>query len=411
MKKVLTIAFAALLLVAFTAPAMAKTTIGGILFTDFYYYKQSEENVAGGINKSIGQTTAGIDSSTQTVIEVPSISRLRIRWTNEDNVGMYYETGVHGGNGSAASGMRHFYGWWDITPSFRLMAGHSTTPFSVLNPSQLIGTHAGTASGFGTDLHVIGIGYGEFYSGRFPQVRIEWKYPNDMGRLAVALVNGHAGTVFPTGGTENSVIPRIDIGSPLYFKNFKLYPSLFYERVSFDTNVAGIDDSYDAWGLNLGGTFGIGPVNFAAEINYGKNWSNTRRTGGVSTAEAFQTVRFVDSDGTGVANAYEDATCWGWWVDISFKFAMATPHIIVGNATAENDNGFGPGDDIEASTWMYGVSCPIALAKGFSIRPEIMFYDDDSDANNGSDVNADGVPDEIDYGDELLIGVQFQVTF
>jgi hypothetical protein len=415
MKKVLTIACAALLLVAFTAPAMAKTTIGGILFTDFYYYNQSEERVAGGVNKSNPAAVAAANQSwSQTIIEVPDISRLRIRWTNEDNVGMYYETGVMGSNSAANGNMRHFYGWWDINPSFRLLVGHTTTPFSPLNPSQLVGTRAGSTMA-GGDLHIIGIGFGEFYSGRDAQVRVEWKYPNDMGRLAIALVEGHGPAVAPTGGIEDSVIPRIDIGSPLYFKNFKLYPSLFYEKVSFDTNVAGVDDSYDIWGLSLGGTFGIGPVNFAAEVQYGKNWANTNaRTGGVSSSEARQTVLFVDTTGDGVNDSYEDATCWGWWVDISFKFAMATPHIIVGNATTDNDGGISTVDSNEVSTWMYGISCPIGLAKGFSIRPEIMYYDHDSGAkarDRGTDFDGDGIQDEIDFGNTLVVGVQFQVTF
>jgi hypothetical protein len=428
MKKVLTIAFAGLLLVAFTAPAMAKTTVGGILFTDFYYGKASEEFVFGGVNKSNPADVAAAAVTpefTQTVIEVPVISRLRIRWTNEDNVGMYYETGVMGANGSGASGMRHFYGWWDINPSFRLLAGHTTTPFSPLNPSQLIGTHFGNNGGLGVAgtgmFNVIGIGYGEVYSGRIPQVRVEWKYPNDMGRLAVALVNNHQqgafiGNATPTGGVDDSVIPRIDVGSPLYFKNFKLYPSVFYQKRSFDTPVPGIDDSFDAWGLSLGGTFGIGPVNFAAEVNYGKNFANTVGAGmaGLSPVGFRSTALFVDTDGDGVNDSFEDATCWGWWVDISFKFGMATPHIIVGNSTTDNDGGISTVDSNELSNWMYGVSCPIGLAKGFSIRPEVMFYDNDSSAlarDRGQDFDGDGAQDEIDFGDHLIVGVQFQVTF
>ena len=43
MKKILIFACAALLLVAFTAPAMAKVKVGGIVFTDFYYEKRNAE--------------------------------------------------------------------------------------------------------------------------------------------------------------------------------------------------------------------------------------------------------------------------------------------------------------------------------------------------------------------------------
>ena len=44
MKKLFIFGIAALLLVAFTVPAMAKVKIGGIIFTDFYYLDRDEEN-------------------------------------------------------------------------------------------------------------------------------------------------------------------------------------------------------------------------------------------------------------------------------------------------------------------------------------------------------------------------------
>jgi hypothetical protein len=82
--------------------------------------------------------------------------------------------------------LRHAYGWWDINPNFTIMAGKSTTPFSPLNPSQLLGTRSGS-------LNIIGVGYGDFYSGRFAQVRGTFKF-GKMGRVELALVDPN-GTV------------------------------------------------------------------------------------------------------------------------------------------------------------------------------------------------------------------------
>jgi hypothetical protein len=52
---------------------------------------------------------------------------------------------------------------------------------------------------------------------------------------------------------------------------------------------------------------------------------------------------------------------------------------------------------------MYGVSVPIDLAKGFRIRPELMWYD------NG-ELETDNAP-TIDNGKYYILGVQFQITF
>ena len=73
------------------------------------------------------------------------------------------------------------------------MAGKSTTPFSPLDPSQLLGTRSGS-------VNIIGVGYGNFYSGRFAQVRGTFKF-GKMGRVALALVDPN-GTV-RTGRAPN----------------------------------------------------------------------------------------------------------------------------------------------------------------------------------------------------------------
>jgi hypothetical protein len=53
---------------------------------------------------------------------------------------------------------------------------------------------------------------------------------------------------------------------------------------------------------------------------------------------------------------------------------------------------------------MYGLSCPISIAKGFTIRPELMGYDRDSGATVGNTT-------ERNFGKEYIVGVQFQLTF
>ena len=138
MKKLFAIGLAALLLVAFTVPAMAKVDVGGLVLTDFYMFKQNAANKSGGLG--VGETAT--DSSySNTRIEVPGHSRIKARWTNENGVGMFIELGIGGATGGTAVVVRHAYGWWDVNPNFELMVGHSTTPFSPLTPDPVSYTH------------------------------------------------------------------------------------------------------------------------------------------------------------------------------------------------------------------------------------------------------------------------------
>jgi hypothetical protein len=410
MKKLFVIGMAALLLVVFTMPAMAKVKIGGIVFTDFYYLDRDKENAA-------YRGFAGTDSYTVTAIQVPNITRLYGRWTNEDNVGMYIEFGIGqdsgGVDGSLSDGVssvrvRHAYGWWNINPAFRLMFGHSTTPFSPLNPSQLLGTRSGSAN-------IIGLGYGDLYSGRFAQVRGEWKF-GKMARLELALVDPNGGTFGPWASAENnSKLPRFDITLPLYFGPVHVYPGFLYQHRTVDTATpAGVDNDLDTYIASLGAKMGFGPFGLALEGNWGKNWANTRNLDGASGAALPFSVpgtTFVAQTAAAslINNAIEDAETWSFWIDLSYKFGPITPHLMYGTMKSDNKfQPFGTGTtvyDTDVRTTMWGFSFPIDLAKGMRLRPEFMWYDD-------GDFKIDGPGGfSTDLGKYAIYGIQFQITF
>jgi len=405
MKKLFIIGIAALLLVAFTMPAMAKVKIGGIVFTDIYYLDRDSQN-----NEFWnGSSAVHGDSYTNTRIDVPVITRLYGRWTNEDNVGMYIEFGIGGGGGATDVVLRHAYGWWDITPNFQLMAGHSTTPFSPLNPSQLLGTNDGS-------LNIIGVGYGDFYSGRYPQVRGTFKF-GKMGRVEVALVDPNGGgdpwssntTTTNPGATyeTNTKIPRIDVGVPLYFGPVSIYPGIVYQHRTVDiapntTTIGGgapvTEDNVDTFIGSLAFKLGFGPFGFAAEGNYGSNWGNTRGLFGAGGNPAVALSSAVQKD-NGQIN---DADTYSFWFDLWYKFGPITPHIMYGQMKSKSETAAGM--KTEAKTQMWGFSIPIDLAKGFRLRPEFMWYDD-------GDTSTDGPTPTEDHGKYAVYGVQFQITF
>ena len=402
MKKLFVIGMAVLLLVVFTMPAMAKVKVGGIIFTDFYYLDRDKNNA-----KMRGVGT-GTDSFTNTTIQVPNITRLYARWTNEDNVGAYIEMSL----GLAASGtvsgaydldntagLRHAYGWWDVNPMFQIMAGKSTSPFSVLNPSQLLGTRSGS-------VNIIGVGYGDFYSGRFAQVRGTFRF-GKVARLEIALVDPNGTSIYKDYGpwqtyTTNTKIPRIDIGVPIYLGPVHLYPSFLWQKRTVDNATpVGMDNSIDTIVGSLGAKAGFGPFGVAAEVNYGQNWGNTMALIG-SCRPAQISGAFLNT----ASNQIENADTYSFWLDFSYKFGPITPHLMYGQMKTKTKamNAANTGlVDRDAKTQMFGLSVPISLAKSFSIRPEIMWYDDGDDAISGQASE--------DLGKYAIYGVQFQITF
>ena len=377
---------AALLLVVLTLPAIAKVKIGGMVFTDTYYLDRDKENAHFyyGSNANVSYNNFRI--------EIPTHSRFYTRWTNDDNVGMYIEIGFGDGDGVDKVALRHAYGWWDVNSVFQLMSGKSTTPFSPLNPSQLLGTHSGS-------LNIIGAGYGDFYSGRFAQVRGTFKFAK-MARLVIALVNPNGkakkiGQYGPWNSYQtNTKIPRIDIGVPIYAGPVAIYPSFLYQHRTVDNQLpANAENDLDTVIASLGVKAGFGPFVIAAEGNYGTNWRNTRGQIGVSPAAVLANA-VLKNDGQ-----INNAETGSLWIDLSYKFGPVTPHLIYGLMDTKNEDATGA--DMEASTQMLGISIPIDLAKGFRIRPELMWYDDGDTTTEG---NA-----SADNGSYAIYGVKFEV--
>jgi hypothetical protein len=411
MKKLFIFAFAAILLMVFTTPVMAKFNIGAVIQTDFYWYEQSAENEVGGVMNVAGAIPGDGDHSF-TNINVPGWSRFNITWTNEKDVRARFEVqagGVGAPNNvaSPAVTMRHAYGAWQATPNFELMAGWSTTPFSPLTPPQVLATNTGA--------HIILLGFGEFYSGRFPQVRGTYKF-TDNCRLAVALVDPaiQANTfgLLPTatGGVDNdSKLPRIDVGLPFYWGPLKLYPSFFWHQQDFDDvglNALGLgqENDLDAWGISLGLNMSFGPLTITGELNFGENWAITEGTW-LSTAVGNSYAPYLLANGQ-----FSDTDEFGWWIDVALKLGPVTPHLLYGSRDAENEGVAGPLDDLDRRTnaIVFGVTIPVA--KTFVLIPEIGWYDYDDGESRGATV-ANPTNLTWDNGEQLVIGLAFRVIF
>jgi hypothetical protein len=237
-------------------------------------------------------------------------------------------------------------------------------------------------------------------------VRGTYKF-GKMGDIAVALCDPTVATN-PLGltaeagkaVTNNSKLPRIDVGVKLVFGPVTLYPGAMYQKQKYDNVVSAQDDDITTWAASLGIKTGFGPLAVQAEINYGQNMGNVRGSYGILSPPSL-----VDS-ALLVNGKVEDAKCLGYWIDVAFKLGMITPHLMWGQYHVTNDLPAG-NVDIDATATMYGIDVVIPVSKIYMIRPEIMIYDNGDDNDMTAALGGKGV----DFGKETLAGVVFMVVF
>lgn len=338
--------------------AQAKSTIGGVVFTNYYVSQQED--------------AAGVDY-TNSNLDVANNSRFRIKWDNEDSVSMYIELALRD---DERDNIRHAYGKWDISETSQLLIGQTSTPFAPLNPNVAM-------------VHNSGQGYGSVSPSRPSQVRYTYKFLDRQGAFAVALVDPNGGST-PTGaGKRETTIPRLDVGFAYKTFNWQIFPSAFYHDQSYTEG-----DDLTAYGYSLGAKTAVGAFTFAAEIGGGRNWGNTKMS--ISGSDAGNNSAAIYD---AVGRRLEDNDNSGYWVDMGYRFhgenIKGSAHFIYGVSSSD------AGIYHDYDSTMIGLSVPIDLpwiARGFRIRPEIFHFKDDDNLTN---------TDRTD----TIWGVQFQYTF
>ncbi len=334
---------------------IAKSTIGGIVFTNVFTQSSEVKDSAGNVTSDLKKTT----------LEVADNSRFRVRWDNEDNVSMYVEMAIK----NASNTIRHAYGKWDYSETGQILAGQTSTPFAPLNPNVAMVNNSGD-------------NYGNVNAGRLSQVRYTHKFLNRQGALAIALVDPSVKNA-PNGAESETTLPRLDIGLAYKTFNWQFFPSLFIAKQSFDG-----EDDVTATGISIGAKTAVGSVTFATEIGAGENWGNTtQKTGGLSGI----------TDATKTAG--KDADVLQYWLDLGFRFTgdetKGAIHFIYGFSGVKR------GSAVDTESTMIGLSAPIDLpwiARGFRIRPEIFVFKDE-DSNSSAEFT------------NTIAGVQLQYTF
>jgi hypothetical protein len=412
MKKFFIVAVACLLAVAFTAPVMAEVKVGGIVFTDIMWDRRSDDfmqTTTGGVNQ---------DSVTMVRMHETLASRVYFKWANDDGVGMHIELGLGGtveglGGQSGPEGvyLRHAYGWWKKSDGFRLLVGMTTSVFSPLNSAQLMGfalVGDGTFGVAGWRAHAINVGYGNIYVERCPQIRGEWYFGANFLKIALADWLNDGWNRVPAGRPaaagevviEDTKIPRLDVGMKFMLGSWALYPGFTYIERTYEGTAPGVEDDFTVWAASLGLKGGAGPVTLTLEGNYAQNGSAGGLFGGTtSRATGFGAANPRYNAVTG--NIYDTDT-WCGFINVAFKVAHATVNLMYGIARTDQDNGPGVGD-VTFTSEQYGISVPIPIAKGFIVRPEVFYIDE-------NDMEISGAPD-VDLGTQWIYGINFQIVF
>jgi hypothetical protein len=396
MKKFFVITLATALCLALAMPAMAKVTVGGRITLDWSYYSANDELASGGVLQGSSTSSNGFESMYFTAPN--TLNRLNAKYTSDDGaLSGFIE--FRGGAARESTTTALIYAWiqWQITPTNSITFGRQTTNFARFIPNQWVGTHVTT---------ILGVGFGNVnHTTQRTGIKGYWRMSDmfglDWGLYEAGVVGPSSGLGIATTGfgflsNPENKLPRVDLALPIRFPWGRIEPSVTFAKAEYDQIPTG-DDDYTMWGLSLGGTGSFGMFSFTAEATWGQNLGG----GSYRGAEGDTPIAYPDSNGN---SKIADSNSFAWFIDLGFKFGPSKVDVMYGQIDYENDEGPASLPTLfDYTQKFYGISWAIGVAKGFTIRPELMFYDFDKDAQvAGSTIN---------FGKEWLLGLQFMLVF
>lgn len=429
------------------SPGWAAFDAGGSVAVDYFYYAQDKAGFGGGRAQDMATPTtggyAGINEDWPTVEEDRSAtffsfsktSFLWFRWTSEANLGLMVQPVLAGdaaegtGTNSLKVAFVSAFGWYRITPKLTLYAGKGAPDiFSPLDPTTYLGYDAVGK--------VTGLGYGNINSKYQNGIQVKYTFgtsvtlnfglyesrfmdPNNENFTSFAHYIGFKKSS-PDAIVDNvTKLPKIELSVPLQWGGTRIISSAMYLRQEFDNIAEGADDTITTYGVALGAETGLGIFKFKCEINYGQNWYNATKIN-VNTSYPFKS-EYVPALGwaqsaagalLGTDGKLYDSTDMAFWLQAGVKLGRFEPTIFYGRQTAKRDI---PTQEVDVTTQMYGLNCPIQITKQLKLTPEIMIYDNGDSNRFLHPIRASEAfyfnSDVYDCGKEVLIGTQLRWTF
>ena len=414
MKKLFLLALTSICCLALTLPAMGGVKVGGMITSDFNYIDRDEARAAGG---NIAPGVVNPDNGFEDLsFDVPyPLNFLYVAYTSKDKkvggmirvrFGSAGAANLNSATFGAAGNLDYYYGYitYRFSDQFSMQFGRQNTVFAPMSPSQL--------SGFAQWGHIVGIGYGNqnhtsTKDGMIATIKASPMISINLGIFDNDTDNAEAprGVLYtgPAGlAREENDTPRFDVAIPITIANFKIIPSFTYLTQEYDQVVAGSQNDVDIWGGALSARAGFGPFSITGEIMFGENLGDGNYSGGSLLNSNL--LSYVDAAGN---NRIQDSDDMAFFIDLAFKFGPATLHGIYGQTNSESEGN--PIIGLDAAEYditrqMWGFACPISIGGGFTIRPELFFYDMDDDALMAGVQN-------LDMGEETVFSLMFQLYF
>ncbi|MBW2033556.1 MAG: hypothetical protein JRI94_08185, partial [Deltaproteobacteria bacterium] len=381
MKKLSILILVLFVCVAFAVPAVAKVTMGGKVYVDTMFIKNDEHFQRN--SAAVAAVINSLDASRSWfTIDVPGSTRLYGKWTNDaGDVGMHIEIGLRGEEGGAeAVNTRYAYGWWKINPMFKLTVGQQDEVIGPYKAGQSMGVHGKLGTRNDNNMDHTGLrGFGNVGNDRKEGVRLDVKL-GEKSNLAVAIFTPNVNAVEGNwnAADEEETLPRIDIVYSVSLGSFSLAPGFSWQSVQYEWDPNDESD-FEAWVWSLPVKFAPGgPITVTAEINWGENLGNGNWNIGRYTNIAPNNTMITGAqfDVVNGAVQFADTEFMGFWADLSWKaHPIVTIHFLYGLQQLKNDDRFAQANRWDNTRNAYGVSIPIKVAKGFTIRPEVFFYD------------------------------------
>jgi len=421
MKKFCMILMAAILSLALVMPAMAKVTVGGIIFVDAFYNNYDQNFMRNNLQPPFRVGALDDEWSKFDLFNTYG-TRLKVTAVNDRNdVGAYIEVRVldehntsHNKTGLPETvESDQLYGWWQINPMFKLTVGQQQELISWGN----------TYNYFGSDrtAYAASKGFGNIGGNKIPAIRLDAKVTD------AVTISGMMGYV--TGGAaaswgtleEESTTPRFDLMVDAKIGPVEIMPSYAWHKISFDRDQAsavpvGSDDDITSWAFSIPASASFGPLKLEAEYNTGQNLQNSNIDHAYAPNPGngrYNLLKGVQG-GSGAATWVMVGGVWkvydtdydGWWAAATYSFSRAlSVKLVYGEETVEQDeaplaNQFKYDRDgwTASLTWV--------PAKIFTITPFYGIYDHGTARGLGT-----GTRQNLDLGEVTQYGVEFAIVF
>jgi hypothetical protein len=418
MKKLFIFALAGICCLALAMPAMAGVSVHGMVTLDWNYIDRDEARaarVAGTAGNGVAPGQLNYDNGFEDLqFAMPMvINFIQLNYVSKDKkVSGVIRWRLGSAGAAGTTGAINLYLaqlTYRFSDRFKMTFGRQNTLLAPMSISQL--------SGFDSWGHIVGIGYGNenhtsLQDGITAEITMSPMISLQLGIFdnetnnaetgITALTNpSPVGAVPPVVREENDT-PRFDVALPITWNFLKVIPSFSYLTQEYDQVIAGSQNDIDIWAGALSARVSFGPFTLQGEICFGENLGSGNYSGGSLLASA--NTAYLDPAGNWQVQDTDDVA---WFLQASWKFGPATLIGIYGQLNSESEGN--PVVGLDAAEWdvtqqMYGLACPITIGGGFSIRPELFFYDYDDDALLAGAQNRD-------LGEETVMAVLFMLSF